>query len=294
MKKSILISILLLSGVVHAHDLWVAAPDTLPANSVLQADLAYGETYPKYGKLEEKRVNLMLPLQLSGGQNFKHTLSLSGDNHRYTSKEKLKSGTYYIQAAYKPTFWLKDAQGKWWQDKNLTDMPDSPYCEQTQMFGKRLLVVGNQYDEITATVPIGQLLEIVPLANPQNVSVGEVLPVQVWYQDKPLAGATITATSDTYLAKDPDSVKAHREIQAYSGKTDAEGRVNFIPLIKGEWKLRVAHKTPFEPADVCQHQNVYATLILPVGKPNTQLKQNQIHQHHDHHHDHDHDHHHHH
>lgn len=286
MKFPLLISMMLLSSTSFAHDLWVAAPDTLPNRSVLNADLGYGDTYPNHGTLEAKRATLLNPLQLVGTKGQTTTLKLVGDNYRYASTAPLKSGTYHILASYKPTFWLKDANGKWWQDKHLGDMPTAPHCEQTQMFGKRLLVVGNAYDEITATVPVGQLLEIVPLSHPQTVQAGGVLPLQVWYQGKPLAGATITATSDTYLAKDPDSVKAHREIQAYSGKTDAEGRVNFVPLIEGEWKLRVEYKTKFDNPAICQHQNVYATLILPVGKQQAKVMKSSEH-HHDHnHHDH--------
>lgn len=282
-KILLLISTLLLSRGIYAHDLWVAAPDSLPNHHVLHADLAYGDRYPTHGMIDSNRAKLMNPLQLVDGNKRAVNLNLVGGNYHYTSSHFLKSGTYHILASYKPTFWLKDANGKWWQDKHLGDMPTAPHCEQTQMFGKRLLVVGNAYDEITATVPVGQLLEIVPLSHPQTVQAGGVLPLQVWYQGKPLAGATITATSDTYLAKDPDSVKAHREIQAYSGKTDAEGRVNFVPLIEGEWKLRVEYKTKFDNPAICQHQNVYATLILPVGKERAQATTSaHDHHHHDH------------
>ena len=35
---------------------------------------------------------------------------------------------------------------------------------------------------------------------------------------------------------------SHREPQGLSGKTDKEGKVNFIPLVEGIWKLKVIHK----------------------------------------------------
>lgn len=296
MKKTLLISLLTaMSSGAWAHDLWVAAPDNVPANQILRADLAYGDNFPAGGTIEEKRVSIFKPLTLVNDAKQSQTLKLIEDNYRYASTQKVKAGTYHILATYQPTFWSKDKNGKWFQNKNLREIADGNYCEQSQMFGKRLLVAGNQYDEITATVPVGQLLEIVPLANPQTVQVGEVLPVQVWYQGKPLAGATLTATSDTFLAKDPDGKIAHREIQAYSGKTDANGRVNFIPMLEGEWKLRVNHKADFEDKSVCQHHSLYATYMMAVGKQRAQAAKTDEHKHdHDHdHHNHSHHHHHH-
>lgn len=287
MKKILFISILAgVSATASAHELWVAAPDTAPANQIFHADLAYGDRYPHGTSIPEKRVKFFKPLDLVDSNKLITPLTLVEDNYRYATINKLKSGTYHLLATYKPTFWLKDTNGKWQQDKTLRDVPDASHCEQTQMFGKRLLVVGNEYDEITATVPVGQPLEIVPLANPHTVKAGGVLPIQVWYQGKPLAGVTITGTSDTYLKYDPDSVNEHREIQAYSAKTDKNGRANFIPLIEGEWKLHLVHQPKFDDPSVCQIHSLHATYILPVGteraKPTAHSHDHHDHSHHDH------------
>lgn len=293
MKTPLCIALLLSINLVHAHDLWVASPDTLPAKQILHADLAYGDRYPHGSSIDPNRVTLFKPLEILGENGKRSTLKLTEDNYRYRTAQPLSAGTYHVLATYRPTFWLKDANGKWSSGQNLKQQPQATYCEQTQMFAKRLLVVGKQYDEVTATIPVGQLLEIVPLDNPTNIKAGDLLPVQVWYQGKPLAGATITATSDTLLAKDPDSLKAHREIQGYSARTDADGRVNFIPLIDGIWKLRVTHKTDFEDKTVCQQHSLYATYMLPVGEQSIKTQEPETH-HHDHsHHDHAHHHHHH-
>ncbi|MFQ7555247.1 MAG: hypothetical protein ACLRLU_08915, partial [Haemophilus parainfluenzae] len=64
-----------------------------------------------------------------------------------------------------------------------------------------------------------------------------------------------------------------------TGKTDKEGKVNFIPLIEGVWKLKVIHKEPFEDQKVCQHSANYATLILPVGKARAKLPPKPEHHH---------------
>lgn len=266
---------------VYAHDMWVAAPHTMNNNQVLHADLAYGDRYPHGTTIEAKRALLFQPLEIMNEQGKRSTLKLVEDNYRYASTSKLQSGTYYILGTYRPTFWLKNADGQWFQDKNLKDVPNATHCEQTQMFAKSLLVVGKQYRAQMATQPIGQMLEIVPLKNPLTVKAGEFIPIQVLYQGKALVGATITATADTVLAKDPDSKNAHREIQGYSAKTDKDGKANFVPLIEGLWKLRVNHKADFEQSDVCQYHSLYATLMMPVGKQRSTTQHK-----HEHHHDH--------
>ena len=122
---------------------------------------------------------------------------------------------------------------------------------------------------------IGLPLEIVPLKDPKTIKAGEAFPLQIFYKDKPLVGETIIATSDTFVVKDMEAATSHREPQAFSGKTDSEGKVNFIPLIEGVWKLKVIHKEPFEDQKVCQQSANYATLILPVGKARLNCHQNQ-------------------
>ncbi|WP_288294313.1 DUF4198 domain-containing protein, partial [uncultured Haemophilus sp.] len=121
--------------------------------------------------------------------------------------------------------------------------------------------------------------EIVPLKDPKTIKAGEAFPLQIFYKDKPLVGETIIATSDTFVVKDMEAATSHREPQAFSGKTDSEGKVNFIPLIEGVWKLKVIHKEPFEDQKVCQHSANYATLILPVGKARAKLPPKPEHHH---------------
>ena len=142
--------------------------------------------------------------------------------------------------------------------------------------------VGDRFDLAAATRPVGQELEIVPLANPNTVAAGKLLPLQVLYQGKPLAGATVVATADTVINQDTDAMMDHREINGYSAKTDAQGRVNFLPLVEGQWKVKVVHKAPFADPKVCQHVSLYSTLIVPVGTKRAPLDESHAHHHHHH------------
>ena len=148
----------------------------------------------------------------------------------------------------------------------MKQLAGATYCEQSQMFGKSFVQVGNgAVDEAVLTRPIGQELELVPLKNPNAVKAGGILPVKVLYKGEPLVKATVTASSDTLAEMDLESTHDHREPQGFSGKTDKNGVVNVIMLIDGLWKIKVVNETDYSDKSVCQQDKAYATLVVPVG-----------------------------
>ena len=69
---------------------------------------------------------------------------------------------YWVSAIYQPTFWSKNDSG--WKQQSLKEMPDASTCQQAQMFGKALVVVGDEkVDAAAVGKPLGLGLEIVPL-----------------------------------------------------------------------------------------------------------------------------------
>lgn len=72
----------------------------------------------------------------------------------------------------------------------------------------------------------------------------------------------------------------HREPQAFSGKTDKQGKVNILPLVEGLWKVKVVHKTPFGDSKVCGESAAYSTLIVPVGSERANTEAHHHHHHH--------------
>ena len=278
MKKLLLISLIGICASAQAHEVWVNAPAKLASSDTLRADLAYSHDFPHAEKIADDRLHIFAPLQLTSPDGKHSNMKQQGENYQYTGG-KLKKGSYIISATYKPTFWSKDAAGKW-EQKNLTERPEAVLCEQSRMFGKSILIVDDGEDLSAISRPIGQTLEIVPLANPNTVRPGSLFPVQILYEGKPLAGATVTATADTVAAKDPTATHDHREPQAFSGKTDKEGKVGMIPLIEGLWKVKVNHKTPFEDKATCMEHSLSSTLIIPIGEKRAAPHEHEHHHHH--------------
>lgn len=133
------------------------------------------------------------------------------------------------------------------------------------MFGKSIVVEDGGENLEAIRRPIGQELEIVPLANPNSAKMGKLFPVRVLFQGKPLADEIVTATADTIALMDEEATHDHREPQIFSGKTDKEGKVNIIPLVEGFWKVKVKHKTPFANQKQCHENSLSATLAMQIG-----------------------------
>lgn len=83
------------------------------------------------------------------------------------------------------------------------------------------------------TKPVGLTLELVPETNPYAVPRPARLPVRVYYQGKPLAGALVKRINLDQGASPVESVR-----------TDAAGRVVFKTPAQGRWLLAVAWTRP--------------------------------------------------
>ena len=264
MKKLLVASLLCTASLAQAHDLWVTAPATLSPSETLKGDLSYSHDFPYPDEIPADRLHIFEPLHITSPDGTKKDLVQQGKNYQYVSESQLAKGSYVITANYRPTFWSEFADDTWAQG-DLTKNPTAVACQQAQMFGKSIVVVDGGENLEAIRRPIGQELEIVPLANPNSAKMGKLFPVRVLFQGKPLADEIVTATADTIALMDEEATHDHREPQIFSGKTDKEGKVNIIPLVEGFWKVKVKHKTPFANQKQCHENSLSATLAMQIG-----------------------------
>ena len=264
MKKLLVASLLCTASLAQAHDLWVTAPATLSPSETLKADLSYSHDFPYPDEIPADRLHIFEPLHITSPDGTKKDLVQQGKNYQYVSESQLAKGSYVLTANYRPTFWSEFADDTWAQG-DLTKNPTAVACQQAQMFGKSIVVVDGGENLEAISRPIGQELEIVPLANPNSAKVGKLFPVRILFQGKPLADEIVTATADTIALMDEEATHDHREPQIFSGKTDKEGKVNIIPLVEGFWKVKVKHKTPFANQKQCHENSLSATLAMQIG-----------------------------
>jgi len=81
MKKTLIAALLGFSALAQAHEVWVATPAQLASNSVLKADLAYGD-YPYVEKIPEKRLAIFPPMELINQDGEMQTLVQKGENYQ--------------------------------------------------------------------------------------------------------------------------------------------------------------------------------------------------------------------
>lgn len=113
----------------------------------------------------------------------------------------------------------------------------SPGREIYSRRAKSLVLVGapSAADDAKVTRPVGLTLEIVPDRNPYTLKPGEGLPVRVFYQGRPLSGATVKLTNLDFDMK-PLAIL----------RTDAAGRAVFAVPGSGRWLLNVVWTRPIK------------------------------------------------
>ncbi|MFP8834629.1 DUF4198 domain-containing protein [Hydrogenophaga sp. XSHU_21] len=104
--------------------------------------------------------------------------------------------------------------------------------ERFQRHVKTLLSVGNQHDS-AYRVRTGQILEIVPLKNPQLVKPGESLAVEVLFKGAPLAGALVRVWN-----------RSGDDVEVLTDRTDAAGRSVATLSRCGRYMVSVVHMVP--------------------------------------------------
>lgn len=246
----------------QAHDLWAYAQQA-EAGKELLAVLGYGDRFPEGEKIAEGRLNILNPLVLHSADGKSTTLTQKGENFHYVTTSPLAKAEYKISGSYKPTFWSKNDNG--WKRENLTQMKDANYCEESSMFASTYVNTGVDVSDF-AIAPVGLPLEIVPLVDPTTLSPMDVFPVQVLYQGQPAKGVSVIGTTNEFTKLDEKAVYDHREPQAFSGKTDAQGKVNFIPALAGTWKIKAIYEMDYPDQKVCQKRKLYSTYTFKVNK----------------------------
>jgi uncharacterized GH25 family protein len=117
---------------------------------------------------------------------------------------------------------------------------------------KALIQVGRRTstDDVLATRPIGLTLEVVPLLNPYSPLPNHVLPLQILFEGRPLAGALVKLT---LLESDARPLQTRR--------SDTRGRVNFKLPKDGSWLVNVVWTKATTSRDV-DFQTTFSSLTF--------------------------------
>jgi uncharacterized GH25 family protein len=141
---------------------------------------------------------------------------------------------------------------------------DQPAAERYSKHVKTILQVGRMATD-TFDHRFGYPIEIVPLANPASLSVGESLAFQVLAAGVPVADQSVHASYEGFHGHDDSG--GHREAAAV--RTDDQGTAQVELTRSGRWYLRLIRMLPSDDEGVDYESN-WATLTFEVGSGDLQ------------------------
>ena len=167
-----------------------------------------------------------------------YVVTLRSDANALSHLSAVRFNAYAREEGLTPALETRAAQG-------LLNIDAS---ERYSRQAKALVQVGDGVAQDAVMRPVGLTLEIVPEVSPYASPRAATLPVRVFYEGQPLAGALVKMTD---LAHDAAPLEQRR--------TDAEGRAGFAMPGGGAWRLDVVWTKPLVDEGV-DFETVFSSL----------------------------------
>lgn len=228
----------------HAHYPWVSPDDFTVANDSLTFHIGWGHVFPVDGQLANDRIREVMLTNANGDRLLVDTASgteftvdtLPGDGPFMLTMTQTRSPYSQTRSGGKPG--------------SRATLDNVLSCNQSVNAGKALLGGGAVLDQ-----PVHHPLEIIPLADPSTLSVGDTFPIQVLWHDVPYQG-DVAATYGTH-----GGGSGEYPVQV---TTDANGMAE-VPLDQAdEWMFKVTATSDFYDQTVCDTNGYLATLTFEI------------------------------
>ncbi|MDR2613000.1 MAG: DUF4198 domain-containing protein [Deltaproteobacteria bacterium] len=237
-----------------AHDLWTGASAPAPGKP-FPFVVGYGHAYPEpeaipAGEYPLFKVKLV-------GPDGEIPLVPGDPNFRWTTSGPVKAGSYVTVADVDPVFWTRTKDG--WSMKPRNETPGATTCGHYIESGKGVVNVGTAGGASSVTTPVGLPLEIVPEVNPAAAEPGKAIPLTVLLKGQPLRGAEVSGRYAGF-----DKLTGSSDTKAFYGVTDTSGKLNFVPLVAGEWLITVRSEEPYADTAACDKTDYGTSLHFTI------------------------------
>lgn len=238
MRKTIaivfaILAVALLATPALAHDMWITV-DKPQVGQPAHILVGYGHAFPASEGTEADR---LMPAYLVGPKG--RVECKAGDKLDFVSVAPLAEGSYLAVSGRQAQWYTKSPEGS--QDKPKNQVPGASQCIRSVKYAKAVINLGQTLGDVSQ--PVGQNLEIVPLANPGGLKAGGELPIQVLFEGKPLGGCQIFATFAGFSGES--------NVFAFAAKTDKQGQAKVKVWHPGLWLVLAKHETPFSNPAEC-------------------------------------------
>lgn len=264
--RAALLAGMVLTAPADAHDFWIqpqAYWSQTDASIPITLQVGHGAERQR-SQIRSSRIARVVAVAPDGStQDLRPDLQLRGasdDGHLHV----VTPGTYVVVLE-------TDNRGrsalpaqrfnKYAQDEGLT-----PALDYRQRTGKMAVDAAESYRRVTKaivqvgtvdarseshiTTPLGLALEIVPERNPYATS-GSDLPVRVFFEGQPLAGALVKLTR-----------LEHDDAPAEERRTDSSGRASFSLTPSGTWLLNVVWTKPVAAPSEVDFDTTFSSLTF--------------------------------
>jgi uncharacterized GH25 family protein len=118
------------------------------------------------------------------------------------------------------------------------------------------LVLSGSSNEAQGDRPLGFPLELVAELNPYSIRAGQLLPVRLTYESRPLAGALVIAMNNLNPA------------EKQAARTDNDGRVQFRIRPGAMWLVKAVHMVPAPAGADAEWASFWASLTFEPHSAN--------------------------
>lgn len=226
----------------QAHDKWIEVePAASPQPTSAKIYLATGEALKNAEYLPERRAGRIAALELRSAASVQDLRALFREDAQPIARvDALPSGTSLVRLDTQPVdielpadkfsaYLLEERLIDVLSERKQRGEEDRSGRERYSRSLKALVQVGPRVDA-HVTQPVGQTLELVPLAPPHALGGAGTLAVRVLFRGQPLAGCALAA-AQRYRS---------RTHEVYV-RSDAQGIARFAVEPRGQWLLHTVH-----------------------------------------------------
>lgn len=259
-----LIAATVLSAPAAAHDFWIQPASFAPAAGVpvtVSIQVGHGQFRQRWGVKAERvtRFNSIGPSQVvdwrsalhpdSGAEDATVTFTGSG-THVLVLETTAASST--LPAIRFNDYLAVEGLTPALEQRARLGLAKTDGRESYSRRAKALVQIGPATrDQPQVLRPVGLTLEIVPQINPYALTPGELLPVRIIYNGKPLAGATVKLNNLDFDTK-PLATRL----------TDARGIAAFDVPRRGRWQLNVIWTRPLSGNPLADFDTTFSSLTF--------------------------------
>jgi len=230
------------------HMLWINVNNYQPdVGESVHIEISWGHKFPKDEIVKPERLARVYAVDPKGQSAPLN--EISAGHCELTVKQP---GAYLVFAEIKPGVYTKTTDG--YKRQNKKGLDNALHCVSYDMRAKAVINVGGQDQGLSRET--GDLLEIVPLANPAGLKEGDTLPVKVLFRGAPLFRDFLHATYAGFSNEG--------ETFAFSTMINQEGKANIRLLKGGSWLVKIPHKRPYPDQEECDENFFCSTLTFGV------------------------------